>query len=57
MFGTEIDIPYCAAYISEIFSNLDRYNEYSLSSFTEYMTRLNWSASITKCIGFLHELL
>lgn len=57
MFGTEINIPYCAAYMSEIFNNLERYNEYSLSSFDEYLSRLNWSTSINKCVVYLKELL
>lgn len=57
MFGTEIDVPSCSAYLGVIFRNFERYNEYSLSSFNEHMTKLNWSASINKCVGYLRELL
>ena len=57
MFDTEIDIPSCVSYLGEIFRNFGRYNEYSLSAFDEYLTRLNWSASINKCVGYLRELL
>jgi glycosyltransferase involved in cell wall biosynthesis len=57
MFSTEIDISACAVYIGEIFRNLERYNEYSLSSFNEHFTRLNWNASINRFVSYLQELL
>ena len=57
MFGNEINIQSCAAYVREFFENPARYNEYSILSFNEYQTRLNWSVSIGKVIGFLKELL
>lgn len=56
MFGTEIDIPICAEYIAGIFNDYDRYKKYSLMSFNECLTRLNWSVSINKCISYLQKL-
>jgi len=50
MFGNEINIVSSAAYIAQIFKNYDRYLDFSLSSFNEYLRTLNWEASINKCI-------
>jgi|WetSurMetagenome_2_1015567.scaffolds.fasta_scaffold01023_6 glycosyltransferase involved in cell wall biosynthesis len=57
MFELEIDVPLCAAYIGGIFKNFDQYNRFSLLSFKEYMTKLNWNSSISTCIACLKKLL
>jgi glycosyltransferase involved in cell wall biosynthesis len=56
MFANEIDIPACAEYIAEIFMNYDRYSRFSLTSFSECLTRLNWQVSINKCISLMENL-
>jgi glycosyltransferase involved in cell wall biosynthesis len=56
MFGNEIDIPVCAKYIYEIFDDYERYKKFSLASFNECMTRLNWHVSISKCISYMQGL-
>jgi len=56
MFGNEINIPSCAKYIAEIFKDYDHYKSYSLTSFNEYLTRLNWEVSVNKCISFMKDL-
>ncbi len=56
MFGNEIDISVCAEYIAAIFNDYDRYKKYSLSSFNEYLNRLNWQVSISKCISYMQSL-
>jgi glycosyltransferase involved in cell wall biosynthesis len=56
MFGNKIDIPECARYIAEIFNDYNRYKNYSLTSFNECLTRLNWQVSISKCISYLQNL-
>jgi glycosyltransferase involved in cell wall biosynthesis len=57
MFDLEIDVPLCASYIRGIFENFDHYNKFSLMSFNEYKTRLNWNSSINACIACLKKLL
>jgi glycosyltransferase involved in cell wall biosynthesis len=56
MFGEQIDVAECSAYIGGIFKNFDQYEEYSLSSFNEYLIRLNWNTSIEKCVSYLNDL-
>jgi glycosyltransferase involved in cell wall biosynthesis len=56
MFGNEIDIPVCSKYIYEIFSDYNRYKNYSLTSFNECITKLNWQVSISKCISYMKSL-
>src|SRR6185312_16407724 len=56
MFGNEIDIPVCAKYIYEIFTDYDRYKRFSLTSFNECVTRLNWQVAISKCTSFMRSL-
>jgi glycosyltransferase involved in cell wall biosynthesis len=56
MFGPQIDVQECAAYIGGIFKNFDQYEEYSQSSFNEYLSRLNWKTSIEKCVISLKNL-
>lgn len=56
MFGNEIDLPSCAEYIAEIFKDYDHYKAYSLTSFNEFLTRLNWQVSINTCISYLQSL-
>lgn len=56
MFGKEIYIPSCAKYISEAFEDYDHYKSYSLTSFNEYFTKLNWKVSINKCISYMENL-
>jgi glycosyltransferase involved in cell wall biosynthesis len=57
MFGKEINILSCAQYIAEIFKNYDHYEKFSISSFNEYQTALNWQVSINKCLEYMqyHE--
>jgi glycosyltransferase involved in cell wall biosynthesis len=57
MFGTEIDIQSCVSYLGDIFRDSVRYNEFSLSSFSEYLTRLNWNISIEKCVTYMNNVL
>lgn len=57
MFGSQINVSECAAYIGGIFKNFDQYEEYSLSSFNEYLLRLNWNTSIEKCVTYLNDLI
>ena len=56
MFDNKIDIPSCAGYIAGIFKNYDYYKKFSLTSFNEYLTRLNWELSIKKCISYMQRL-
>lgn len=56
MFDLDFDIIECVKYIEDIFSNLKRYNNYSLNSFNEYIDRLNWQMSIDKCISYMKDL-
>ena len=56
MFSNKIDVPSCAEYIAGIFKNYDFYKNFSLTSFNEYLTRLNWEISINKCISYMQRL-
>lgn len=56
MFNIEIDVSLCARYIAGIFKNYEQYESYSLTSFNEYLTRLNWEISIKKFISHLQCL-
>jgi len=56
MFDVDFDIIECAKYIEDIFSNFQRYNDYSLNSFNEYSDRLNWQVSMDKCISYMKSL-
>lgn len=56
MFGNKIDIAACAEYIAGIFNDYERYKNYSLTSFNECLTRLNWQVSINKCISYMQSL-
>jgi glycosyltransferase involved in cell wall biosynthesis len=56
MFGNKIDIPLCAEYVAAIFNDYDRYKKYSLTSFNECRTKLNWQVSISKCISYMQSL-
>lgn len=56
MFNIEIDVSLCARYIAGIFKNYEQYESYSLTSFNEYLTRLNWEISIRKFISHLQCL-
>jgi glycosyltransferase involved in cell wall biosynthesis len=56
MFNIEIDVSSCARYIAGIFKNYEQYESYSLTSFNEYLTRLNWEISIKKFISHLQCL-
>lgn len=53
MFGKEINTVSCAQYIAEIFKNYDYYKSFSISSFNEYQTALNWRVSINKCLAYM----
>ena len=56
MFGKEIDTSSCAKYIAGTFQNHDRYKNFSLSSFNEYLTTLNWEVSVNRCISYIKVL-
>ncbi len=56
MFNVDIDVSLCAQYIAGIFKNYEQYEGYSLASFNEYLTRLNWEVSIDKCISYMKDL-
>lgn len=56
MFNIEIDVSLCAQYIAGIFKNYEQYQKYSLISFNEYLTRLNWEISVRKFISHLQCL-
>lgn len=56
MFDMEKEIPLCAEYIAGIFKNYALYESYSLSSFNEYVKRLNWETSIRNVISHLGKL-
>lgn len=56
MFDVEMDISSCASYIGNIFRNYDQYENYSLKSFNEYLTTLNWKVSVDKCINYMKDL-
>jgi len=53
MFDIEVDVCACAEYLGDIFKDFNRYKAYSLKSFNEYLTRLNWKSSIDKVISAL----
>jgi len=56
MFEIDFDIVECAKYIEDIFGDFERYNNYSIKSFKEYLERLNWQVSIDKCISYMKKL-
>jgi hypothetical protein len=56
MFNPESDIKEWAFYIEGIFNNFKKYSEYSLTSFNEYSTTLNWGVSVRKFISHLQCL-
>lgn len=45
-----------AIYLGSLFSDFDKYNNFSMSAFNEYSTRLNWGISIEKVILSLEEV-
>lgn len=53
MFGPELDITACAAHIIHFYKDDEGYNKYCLSSFNEYLSRLNWNVAIEKCITYM----
>lgn len=56
MFNVDIDVSLCAQYIAGIFKDYAQYEKYSLTSFNEYLTRLNWEISVQKFISHLQCL-
>ena len=56
MFGPQLNIAACVAYIIQFHTNVENYNEFSLSAFKEYMTRLNWQTSIAKSLSYMKDL-
>jgi glycosyltransferase involved in cell wall biosynthesis len=56
MFSKDANISEYCTYISYLFSNYDQYKELAISSFNEYMTRLNWSVSGAKVKKLLMEI-
>jgi glycosyltransferase involved in cell wall biosynthesis len=56
MFSSDMDIFSCALYIGKFFKNYDQYESFSLKSFNEYETTLNWKVAINKCISHMKNL-
>ncbi len=57
MFDVDIDVRKCADYIGNMFSDFEKYEEFSIKSFAEYNKELNWKVSIAKTIKYLEEIL
>lgn len=55
MFGPQLEITSCVEYVIQFFTDVENYNKYSVSSFKEYMTRLNWQTSIAKSISYMKK--
>jgi glycosyltransferase involved in cell wall biosynthesis len=56
MFTPDMEISSWALYISKFFKDFGKYEAYSLSSFNEYITTLNWPVSIDKCTRYMKNL-
>jgi len=56
-FSIDADIDEYCSYITDLFSDYDRYVELAHSSFNEYQSRLNWSSATKKVKEFMIELL
>jgi glycosyltransferase involved in cell wall biosynthesis len=56
MFSNNSDPLEWANYIANIFSEIKKYDDFSLSAFNEYLSRLNWDISIKKVIAFIEEM-
>jgi len=57
MFNVNLDVKKCAGYIGNIFSDFEKYEEFSIKAFAEYNKELNWKVSIAKTIKYLEEIL
>jgi glycosyltransferase involved in cell wall biosynthesis len=57
MFDVKLDAVECAKYIGQIFTDFDKYEEFSIKAFEEYITVLNWKVSIAKIFLYLQQLL
>jgi glycosyltransferase involved in cell wall biosynthesis len=55
MFDVNYDVESCAVYIKQVFSDYDKYSGFSMSSYEEYKTVLNWENSISKLITYMKE--
>jgi glycosyltransferase involved in cell wall biosynthesis len=56
MFNIKLNAIECADYISRINEDINWYNKFSLTSFNEYLNRLNWKVSIKKVVALMEEL-
>jgi glycosyltransferase involved in cell wall biosynthesis len=56
-FGLDASAETYCTYIMDLMQNYSRYEELALSSFNEYQTRLNWSASIKQVKKLIEEVL
>jgi glycosyltransferase involved in cell wall biosynthesis len=57
MFNVNIDVSKCAEYIGNMFSDFEKYEEFSIKAFAEYNKELNWKVSIAKTIKYLEDIL
>lgn len=56
MFDPEVDVDEWCSYIGNIFRNHEQYENLSLKSYNEYLTKLNWDISVKKCIDYMEGL-
>ncbi|MBD1890126.1 glycosyltransferase family 4 protein [Coleofasciculus sp. FACHB-SPT9] len=57
LFSRNCNIQEYCAYISDLFNNYGAYKKLALSSFNEYQTRLNWSATAQTAQRLLMDLI
>jgi glycosyltransferase involved in cell wall biosynthesis len=57
MFDVNFDVKKCAGYIGNIFSDFEKYEEFSINAFAQYNKELNWKVSIARIIKYLEEIL
>lgn len=57
MFDVKLDVKMCAKYIGDIYTNYNKYEEFSLRAFEMYNKELNWKVSISKILDYLNEIL
>lgn len=55
-FGLDIPISHYCDYIVDLMQNRERYNELALSSYNEYVTRLNWKVAIQTAKDAIKEI-
>ena len=57
MFDVNFDVRKCAEYVGKMFTDFEKYEEFSIKAFAEYNKELNWKVSIAKTIKYLEEIL